>query len=107
MTKALTKAIIKRSQLQNEYFSERTVVNQLIYELQRNICSRLYKKEKRKYHNNLDLSRITDNKKFWKRVKPLLSKKEKNSGKIFLTDKNDNQIHGNTQSLFRNISQLT
>lgn len=43
-----------------------------------------------------DFSRITDNKKFSKTAK-LLFNKGKNFEKLTLIDKNDNQIHGNTQ----------
>ena len=32
---------------------------------------KLYKKERRKFYNNLYIKHITDNKKFWKRLKPL------------------------------------
>ena len=32
------------------------------------------KREKRNYFNNLNLKEITDNKKFWKTVKPFLTK---------------------------------
>ena len=44
-----------------------------------------------------DFSRITDNKKFSKTVKPLLFNKGKNFERFTLIDKDDNQIHGNTQ----------
>ena len=33
----------------------------------------MLKSEKKRYFSNLDLSNYTDNKKFWKTVKPLLS----------------------------------
>ena len=43
-----------------------------------------YTKEKKKKHfNNLDLNQITDNKLFWKTVKPLLSDKGVNTTKKF------------------------
>ena len=96
MTKALGKAIMKRSQLQYKCFKERTAVNELVYKKQKHFCSRLYKKEKKKYCSNLELSRITDNKKFPKAGKPLLSNKEKNS-EITLIDNDNNKIQGNTQ----------
>ena len=35
----------------------------------------LYKRDKRNYFNNLNLKEITDNKKFWKSVKPFLTNK--------------------------------
>ena len=42
--------------------------------------------ERKKYSENLDLKKITDNKKFWKTVKPFLSNKTKNSQKICLKE---------------------
>ena len=41
------------------------------------IRAKKIKKERRKYYINLDLSRATDNKMFWKTVKFLLSNMEK------------------------------
>ena len=48
-----------------------TITN--LTESKKNFCSRLYKKERKKYYANLDIRNITDNKKFWKTVKPLFS----------------------------------
>ena len=44
------------------------------------------KKTKINYDGNLDEKDITDNKKFWKIVKPLLSNKSINSDKIHLNE---------------------
>ena len=44
MTKALRKAIMKRSQLQYICFKETIVVNELVYNKQNNFCGRLCKK---------------------------------------------------------------
>ena len=38
-----------------------------------NYCSRLYKKERKQFFNGLNPSLATDNKLFWKTVKPLFS----------------------------------
>ena len=38
-------------------------------------CSILYKRDKKKYFSNFDLKKISDNKVFWKSMKPLLSNK--------------------------------
>ena len=35
----------------------------------------MYKKERKKFYDNLDLSEITDNKRFWTTVKPFFSEK--------------------------------
>ena len=75
MTKALRKAIMHRSQLESKYFKIRTKENFNLYKKQRNFCSKLYKKEKKQYYNSLDTTKVTDNKEFWKTIKPFLSSK--------------------------------
>ena len=44
------------------------------------------RKTKINYYGNLDGNNITDNKKFWKTVRPLLSDKSINSDKIHLNE---------------------
>ena len=75
MTKQHRKAIMKRSALENKYYKSKSLEDKQAYKKQRNYCNRLYKREKRNYFNNLNLKEITDNKKFWKTVKPFLSNK--------------------------------
>ena len=41
------------------------------FKKQRNCVSRLYKKQKKKYFNEMDITNFTDNKKFRKNVSPL------------------------------------
>ena len=72
VTKAMKKAIMKRTQMQDKYFKNRSCETFNAYTHQRNFCRRLYKRENKKYFNSLNLNRITDNKVFWKTVKPLL-----------------------------------
>ena len=86
ITKTLRKAIMRRSQLENKYRKQRTRENKTLYKKQKNVCSRLYKKERAKYYANLDIKKITDNKTFWKTIKPFLSNKSTNSGKILLSE---------------------
>ena len=75
--KAMRKAIIKRSELTTKYHSKPTVEKQRAFQKQRNFCNRLYKKKRKRCYENLDLNNITDNKNFWKTVKPFLSNKGK------------------------------
>ena len=86
VTKAMRKAIMKRSELATKYCSKPTMENQRAFKKQRNFCNRLYKKERKRYYENLDLNNITDNKKFWNTVKPFLSNKGKCSQKISLKE---------------------
>ena len=81
MTKNLRKAIMKRSQLENKYIRNYTVENMNKYKKHKNFCSKLYKKERKKFYSQLD---ITDNKLFWKTMKPLLSDKCTYASKISL-----------------------
>ena len=81
MTKALKKAIANRSRLENRYYKSKTDENLRTYRKQKNFCSRLFKKERKKYYTNLDVKKITDSRKFWKTTKPFFSDKG--------TDKND------------------
>ena len=90
MTKNLKKAIATRSRLENRYYKVKSIENKLAYKKQRNFCSRLYKKERKVYYTKLNINNITDNRKFWKTMKPFFSDKGVNTSKITLIE--DNQI---------------
>ena len=62
----------------------------------KNFCSRLYKKERTKYFNTLDVNKITDNKAFWKNIQPLFSEKRKFTNKIILEDSVENILSDDT-----------
>ena len=59
------------------------------YKKQKNFCSKLYKKERRRYFESLDPSKIVDNKTFWKNIQPLFFEKRKIANKVTLVDKED------------------
>ena len=63
----LRKAIMERSNLGNIYF-KKTPESLKKYKKQENYCSRLYKKERKKFFSNLDSSKICDNETFWKTI---------------------------------------
>ena len=86
MTKALRKAIADRSRLENRYYKSKTEESLRAYKKQKNFCSRLYKKERKKYYTNLDLRKITDSKKFWKTAKPFFSDKGVDGNNIALIE---------------------
>ena len=48
MTKALRKAIIKRSELKSNYFKNQTAHDFELYKKQKNYCSEFYKKREEK-----------------------------------------------------------
>ena len=89
ITKELSKAIMQRSKLRNLYLKVRSDENRIRYKKQRNICVSLLRKAKRKHFEDLSIADVTDNKKFWKRVKPLFGNKIKGNPNIALVESND------------------
>ena len=89
MNKTLYKAVMNRSRLRNKFLKIPSAVNRENYTRYRNYCTGLFRKEKKAYYNNLDIKKITDNKKFWKTVKPLFSEKHFSGSKIILTEGDD------------------
>ena len=80
-TKNLKKEMMYRSRLRDKYLRNSSEENKLAFNKQRNICTSLLRKEKKSYFENLDTSQITDNKMFWKTIKPIFSKKMHNERK--------------------------
>ena len=87
MTKELRKAIMKRSQLKNTYNKNHNYENWYLYQKQRNFCVNLLRKTKRNYFKNVKIQDITDNKKFWKTIRPYFSDKGYNQTKITIVEK--------------------
>ena len=87
MTKRLRKAIMKRSQLKNRYNKNHNYENWYLYKKQRNFCVSLLRKTKRNYFKNVKIQDITDNKKFWKTIRPYFSDKGYNQTKITIVEK--------------------
>ena len=77
---------MKRSQLENIYNKTLTEKSLKAYKNQKNYVSRLYKKERKMFFNSLNSSVISDNRKFWKTVKPLFSNKGNYGNKIKLVE---------------------
>ena len=75
MTKALRKAIMHRSKLKNIFHKTRTKENWNNYNKQRNFCANLIRNTKKDYFQKLNTKDLTDNKKFWKAIKPFLAMK--------------------------------
>ena len=85
MTRALRKAVMLRTRLRNRYNKGQTVENWNKFHKHQN-CVKLFRREKRNYYNNLDISLVTDNKKFWKTVKPFFSDKLQTNNNIVLIE---------------------
>ena len=75
MSKELNRAVITRSRLRNKYIKEKSADSKIAYDKQRNYCVHLLRRTGEKYFPSINISSITDNKKFWKTVKPLFSDK--------------------------------
>ena len=56
-------------------------------EQQRNFCVNLRRNTKKDYFQKLNIKDLTDNKKFWKTIKPFFSNKGLNSNKLMLREK--------------------
>ena len=85
----MRKAIRKRSYLENFYFKQRTNKSLRAYKNQKNYCSRLYKKERKKLFNRLNPSFFNDNKLFWITVKVFFSNKGSSGSNINLVEKDE------------------
>ena len=89
MTENLRKAISNKSRLENRYYRDKSIESLRASKKQKNICSRLYKRERKRYYSNLDLTKITDSKKFWKTAKPFLSDKGAGTNGITLIEEDE------------------
>ena len=110
MNRALSKEIMTRTRLRNNFLKNRSEENKRKYSKQRNYCVSLLRKSKSEYFGNLNekKKKISDNKKFWKTVKLFLSDKITSTQKITLIEKEEIiKGDGNTaevlNSFFSNI----
>ena len=69
--KTLRKATMRRSQLETKYLKTKTQTDLKLYKKHKNVCSKLYKRERRKYYGSLDMKNFLDTKEFWKTMRPL------------------------------------
>ena len=89
MNKQLRKEHMKRTMLKNKLRKHNTEENRITFKRQRNLCVKLLKDTKKSYFGQLKSSVISDNKSFWKSVKPLFSDKTVSKDDIILTEGND------------------
>ena len=86
MNKIISKAIMNRSRLKNRFLKNPNDRNRSNYNKQRNYCVNVVRREKKMYYNNLNLRKLTDNKKFWTTIKPLFSEKSNSTRNITLIE---------------------
>ena len=70
MNKEIRKAIMTRMRLLNKLRKFKCPENQLTYIRQRNYRVKLLKRSKKNFYNNINMKKVTDNKHFWKTIKP-------------------------------------
>ena len=70
MNKELSKAIMHRSKLRNNFQRHRANEYVKKYSKQPNYCVSSLRRIKKNYYSNINEKNITDNKKFWKTVTP-------------------------------------
>ena len=106
MSKKPDKAIMTRSRLRNKFLKEKSADSKIAYDKQRSCCVNLLRRTKKKYFTNINISSITDNKKFWKTVKPLFSDKISHKETINLavndTVLSDDQVVADTFNNYSN-----
>ena len=78
---------MKSSRLRNKFLDSKSDTDQKAYNAQRSLCVSLIRQAKKQFFSNLNTHDVTNNKTFWKTVKPLLTGKVKTKSKITLTDK--------------------
>ena len=86
MNKELSKEIMHRTRLRNNFLRNRSNENKRKHSKQRNCFVALLRKAKKNYYSNLNEKKITDNKTFWKTVEPLPSEKPPSNEKITLIE---------------------
>ena len=62
---------MKRSQPRNQFLNTKSDIDRKACNKQRNLCVGLIRREKKNFFTNISTRDITDNKTFWKTVKPL------------------------------------
>ena len=75
--------------------------------IKKNYCSRLYKKERKEFFNNLNPSFVKDNNIFWKTIKPFFSDKTNLRSQIKLIEndeliQNDDKVAETLNTFFKN-----
>ena len=82
------------------------------YKKQRNFCVKLLHQTKEKYFSDINVKSISDNKRFWKTIKPFFSNKGLNTNNMMLVEDNEivreEEIIANIMNnYFINITQDT
>ena len=93
IAETLRKVIMCRSQLETKYLKTETQTDLRLYKKHKNFCSKLHKRERRKYYESLDMKKVLDNKELCKTMRPFLSDKNTVFSQIRI-EKNNRIISG-------------
>ena len=109
INRTLCNAFMLRTRLKNRYNKNRTADDWDAFRRQRDFCVKLSRKVKRDFYNQLDISEVTDNKKFWKTVKPFISDKSSSKSRITLIEEgkimsNDSEVAETVNNFFVTIT---
>ena len=88
MNKPLRKTIMICTRLLNKLRKFNCPENQLADKRQRNYCVKLLKRSNIDFYNNLNVKKVTDNKHFWKTIKPNFTDKVLKDERIVLVEDN-------------------
>ena len=89
MNKIISKEKMKRTRLKNKLLKNRNNYNKKEFSKQRNYCVSVVRKSKKLHYSNLDEKKITDDKTFWKTIKPFLSNKIVSREKVTLIEEDE------------------
>ena len=90
ISKPLQKAVMRRFYLlEKVYCKNKSEKSFKAYKKKKSSCSRLYKKERKRFFNNLNPSFVTDNKLFSKTIKPFFWNKGNYGSQIKLVEKDE------------------
>ena len=100
---------MRSSYLENVYFKKRTDKSLRVYKKQKNYCSRLYRKERKKFFNKVNPFFVNDHKLFWKMIKPFFSNKGSSGSNTKLVEKDeilqvDKKIAEELNNFFKNTA---
>ena len=111
MNRTLRKAFMLRTTLKNRYNKNRTADNWDAFRRQLDFCVKLSRKVKREFYNQLDISELTDNKKFWKTIKPFISDKSSSKSRLILIEEgkimsNESEVAETFNNFFVTITDI-
>ena len=112
--KELSKTIVTRAKLRNNFLQNKCEENRKLNAKQRNFCISLLWKVKKRNYETLNEKSVIDDKLFWKAVSPFLSDKIVGKSNIHLTENGeltkqdlDIQIYSNNKLFLDNVNDST